>query len=81
MNLDNMITDLQTRIDAAQRERIRAEAIRESAEQTASAARTQLEREFDVKTTQEAAAKLKQMHDDLAHIAERITAILDEAGA
>ncbi len=80
MTLAEQVADLQNRIAAAQRERMRAEAAHDAAKASAAQARDQLEREFAVRTAEQAQAKLAALTAELETIAAGIAAELEKAG-
>lgn len=77
-NIDNEIALIKSKIEAAQRAKIRAEATRETAQASEVAALQRLKDEFDVDNLSEARAKLAELQTDLRNKLDEITAILDE---
>lgn len=80
MSLESEVADLQNRISAADRERIRAEAARDAAVDAAQRARDELKREFGVDTLAEANELLEGLRAELGLIVGKVTAALDKAG-
>lgn len=80
MSLESEVADLQNRISAADRERIRAEAARDAAVDAAQRARDELKREFGVDSLAEANELLEGLRAELGLIVGKVTAALDKAG-
>lgn len=77
-NIDNEIALIKSKIEVAQRAKIRAEATRETAQASEVAALQRLKDEFDVDNLSEARAKLAELQTDLRTKLDDITALLDE---
>lgn len=80
MSLEQSLADVQARITAAERARIKAEHERDSAQAAATQLRAELQRDFGVSTAVEAEAKLIILRAELADIVEQLRAALDSAG-
>jgi hypothetical protein len=80
MTLAEDVAALQDRLRAAERERVRAEGARDSAQAAYDNAREELKREFGVDTVEEAGALLTQLRDELAVTVADLSAKLDEIG-
>lgn len=80
MSLEATVADIQARITAAQRERMRAEAARDAALAAAEQARTDLKRDFGVNTLAEAEDLLLTLRTELAEIVTGISTALDKVG-
>jgi cob(I)alamin adenosyltransferase len=80
MTLAEDVTALQERLRDAERQRVRAEGARDSAQAAFATARDELKAEFGVSTVEEAAALLTQLKEELAGIVADISTKLDEIG-
>lgn len=79
-DLDTQLTDLKTRLAAATRARVRAEAERDSAIAAAGTAAGQLREEFGITTVEEARAMLTRLESDLGTMLHELRQALDEIG-
>lgn len=80
MDIHERVADLQSRIEGAQRERLRAEGARDAAQHFAEKAAEELQRDFGITTAQSAQAALDALRAELEAITAEISAALDEAG-
>ncbi len=81
MNIQEQVADIQARMDAAQRERLRAEGSRDAAKAAAEKAAADLDRDFGITTAEQAQAMLDTLRAELMEIVEQLRQALDEAGA
>lgn len=80
MSLESTVADIQARVTAAHRDRVRAEAARDAALTAAEQARADLKRDFGVTTVQEAEDLVETLRAELAEIVTGINTALDQAG-
>lgn len=80
MTIAEQVADLQNRIAAAQRERMRAEAAHDAAKASAAQARADLERDFGVRTAAEAQRRLADLTTELELIIAGISEELNKVG-
>lgn len=80
MTLAEDVTALQEKLRDAERQRVRAEGARDSAQAAFMTARDELKAEFGVQSVEEASALLTQLREELAVIVADLSAKLDEIG-
>ena len=80
MTLAEDVAALQQRLADAERQRMRAEGARDSAQASYQAARDELKKTFGVETVEEAGALLTTLREELAGIVAELSAKLDEIG-
>jgi predicted nucleic acid-binding Zn-ribbon protein len=77
-SIDNQIALLKSRIDAARLADARAQATRETAQASESAAMDKLRSEFGVDNLTDARAKLVELQTDLQSKLDEISSVLDD---
>lgn len=80
MDIHERVTDLQSRIETAQRERLRAEGARDAAQHAAEQAADELKVAFGITTAASAQAVLDRLRQELTDTVLDIEKALDEAG-
>ncbi len=81
MDITERIADLQTRLEDAEKARLRAEGSRDAAQASAELAATELRQTFGIVSAEQAQDMLDQLRRELEEIIAQITKALDEAGA
>ena len=83
MSLDELtikVRDIQTRIEAAQRARVKSEQDKDRASASVDQIRRTLDSEFGVTTIEDARAVLTKLEDELSEEIKAVQAALDEIG-